>query len=153
MKVFKDLAIRLEPLNGVLVDSNILIDIGTAGREWGGWSSNALAEAAEHTRLLINPIIFAEVSIGYDNVQDLERALPEELYEREPLPWEAAFLAGKCFVNYRRRGGQRTAPLPDFYIGAHATVRSLAILTRDASRYRTYFPKLPILGPDSPRLT
>jgi predicted nucleic acid-binding protein len=151
--IFKELSFRLEALNGVLVDSNILIDVGTAGRQWGDWSSRALAEAAEHATLLINPIIYAEVSVGYDTVRELERALPEELYEREPLPWEAAFLAGKCFVEYRRRGGQRTAPLPDFYIGAHAAVRRLAILTRDASRYRSYFPKLPILAPDSPGLT
>ena len=151
--IFKDLPSKLEVLNGVLVDSNILIDIGTAGRQWGEWSSRALAEAAEHASLIINPIIYAEVSVGYDTVHELDRALPEELYEREPLPWGAAFLAGKCFVDYRRRGGQCAAPLPDFYIGAHAAVRRLAILTRDASRYRSYFPKLPILAPDSPRLT
>ena len=98
--------------------------------------------------LILNPIIYAEVSIGYATIEALDAALPAALYRREPLPWKAGFLAGKSFLMYRRRGGLRTSPLPDFYIGAHASVEALALLTRDAVRYRTYFPKVEILTPE-----
>jgi predicted nucleic acid-binding protein len=104
---------------------------------------------AEQTTLIINPIIYAEVSIRYTTIEALDAALPSVLYQREALPWNAGFLAGKCFVLYRRRGGFRNSPLPDFYIGAHAAVGHLAVLTRDATRYATYFPKLEILSPDN----
>jgi len=134
---------------GVLVDSNVLLDIATGDPAWSGWSADALGKAAEHYPLVINPIVYAEVSIGYDKIEALEEALPAALYRREPLPWEAAFLAGKCFLSYRRRGGQRRSPLPDFYIAAHAAVRGLALLTRDAGRYRTYFPRLPLITPEN----
>lgn len=130
----------------VLVDANVLLDILTADPTWEPWSSGALAEAAESSLLAINPIVYAEVSTGFDRLEELDAALPEEL-QREALPWEAAFLAGRAFVAYRRRGGSRTAPLPDFYIGAHAAVRGYALLTRDARRYRTYFPDLPLIAP------
>jgi predicted nucleic acid-binding protein len=130
----------------VLVDANVLLDILIPDPEWGDWSSAALADAAESSLLAINPIVFAEVSVGFDRIEDLEAALPEEL-QREALPWDAAFLAGKAFVSYRRRGGARHAPLPDFYIGAHAAVRGYTLLTRDARRYRTYFPKLAVIAP------
>lgn len=130
----------------VLVDANVLLDVLTADPTWEGWSSTALAEAAESSLLAINPIIFAEVSVGFDRIEDLDAALPEEL-QREALPWDAAFLAGKAFRAYRSRGGARSVPLPDFYIGAHATVRGHRLLTRDARRYRTYFPDLPIIAP------
>lgn len=146
MTIFLDLSERLSGCRGVLVDSNILLDIATNDRVWGEWSAHALSEVAEHAVLLINPIIFAEVSVGYRTIEALNAALPSALYQREPLPWEAGFLAGKCFVQYRRRGGLRSAP-PDFYIGAHAAVARLALITRDTARYRTYFPKLPILAP------
>jgi predicted nucleic acid-binding protein len=148
-----EIASRLRGTNGVLVDSNVLLDVSTEDPVWGEWSNRTLALAAEEGPLIINPIIYAEVSVRFSSIDLLDTVFPAVVYEREPLPWEAAFLAGKCFVDYRRRGGQRTAPLPDFYIGAHAAVRRLAILTRDASRYRSYFPKLPILAPDSPGLT
>lgn len=137
----------LRNCRGVLVDSNVLLDIATDDPNWGEWSRNALAECAEHLALMINPIIYAEVSVGFTTIESLEAALPRTVYQREPLPWEAGFLAGKCFLNYRRRGGPRQTPLPDFYIGAHAAVRSLALLTRDASRYQTYFPTVKILSP------
>ena len=131
----------------MLVDSNVLIDVATNDPGWADWSARALAEVAEHTALSINPIIYAEVSIGYSTIEALDAALPATVYRREPLPWEAAFLAGKSFLLYRRRGGSRTSPLPDFYIGAHAAIERLALLTRDAARYRGYFPKLEILAP------
>jgi len=138
---------RLARCRGVLVDSNVLLDVATSDPGWGDWSARMLAEAAEYTTLVINPIIYAEVSIAYTTIEALDAALPEALYRRDPLPWEAGFLAGKSFLRYRRRGGLRTSPLPDFYIGAHAAVRGLALLTRDASRYRSYFPTVEILAP------
>lgn len=131
----------------VLVDSNVLLDVLTEDPEWCEWSSASLARAAEHEPLAINPVIYAEVSIGFDRIEDMEAALPAQRFHRLALPWEAAFLAGKCFIAYRRRGGVRRSPLPDFYIGAHASVSGLRLLTRDASRYRTYFPKLRLLEP------
>ncbi len=138
---------RLSAFRGVLVDSNVLLDIATNDPNWGDWSGRALAESAEHTTLIINPIIYAEVSIGYTTIEALEAALPVALYRRESLPWEAGFLAGKCFLLYRRHGGLRNSPLPDFYIGAHAAIGHLALLTRNAARYRSYFPKLEIIAP------
>ena len=113
----------------------------------GGIGPRALAEVAEHATLIINPIICAEVSIGYTTIEALDAVLPATLYQSEPLPWEAGFLAGKSFLLYRRRGGSRTSPLPNFYIGAHAAIGGLALLTRDAVRYRGYFPKVEILAP------
>lgn len=132
----------------VLVDSNVLLDVLIPDPTWEGWSSAALAEAAESFLLAINPIIFAEVSVGFERVEDLEASLPPEL-EREALPWDAAFLAGKAFLAYRRRKGRRSTPLPDFYIGAHAAVRDHILLTRDTGRYRTYFPNLRLISPEA----
>jgi len=97
--------------------------------------------------LVINPIVYAEVSVGFDRIEDLDDVLPTDSFRRDPLPWEAAFLAGKCFLTYRRRGGARRSPLTDFYIGAHAAVKGLPLLTRDPVRYRTYFPDLILLSP------
>jgi predicted nucleic acid-binding protein len=96
---------------------------------------------------VINPIIYAEVSVNYATVEALDAAFPMSLIDRQALPWEAGFLAGKCFAAYRRRGGPRIVPLPDFYIGAHAEIACLALLTRDVSRYRSYFPTVEILAP------
>jgi predicted nucleic acid-binding protein len=106
-----------------------------------------LARCAEGGVLVINPIIYAEVSIGFERIEELEEVFPADSFRRDPLPWEAAFLAGKCFLEYRRRGGARRSPLPDFYIGAHAAVTGLPLLTRDVRRYRTYFPHLTLLAP------
>ncbi len=133
---------------GVLVDSNILIDIATNDPEWSEWSANALAEAAESHVLIINPIIYSEVSIGFSTIEGLNLALPPQIYRRDQLPWEAGFLAGRCFSAYRKRGGTKRSPLPDFYIGAHAAIATLALLTRDASPYRTYFPKIHLIAPE-----
>jgi predicted nucleic acid-binding protein len=133
--------------NVVLVDSNVLIDVLTDDSEWAERSATALARAADNSRLAINPIIYAEVSIGFERIEELEAALPASTFERLPLPWAAAFLAGKCFVRYRRAGGARRSPQPDFYIGAHAAVAGLTLLTRDARRYRTYLPRLRIITP------
>lgn len=131
---------------GTLVDSNVLLDIFTDDPKWAEWSAERLADAFDRGPTLINPIVYAEVSVGFERIEDLEEALPGEI-EREGLPWEAGFLAGKCFVAYRRSGGQRRSPLPDFYIGAHAAVTGRALLTRDPKRYEAHFPRLAILAP------
>ena len=130
----------------VLVDSNVLLDILIPDPEWEEWSSAALAEVAESCLLAINPIIYTEVSIGFDRIEDLEAALPQD-FRREALPWDAAFLAGKAFLSYKQRSGSKTSTLPDFFIGAHAAVRGYTLLTRDAARYRTYFPALTLVTP------
>jgi predicted nucleic acid-binding protein len=131
-----------------LVDSNVWIDVFGTGGAWREWSERALARAFDDGQLCINPIIYAEVSVRSDTVEALEALLPTEKVHREPLPYSAAFLAGKAFTIYRRRGGNKRAPLPDFYIGAHAAVRGYRLLTRDTARYRTCFPKLDVVGPD-----
>jgi predicted nucleic acid-binding protein len=134
---------------GTLVDSNVLLDVLTDDPTWGRWSSDALEQAVERGPVCINPIIYAEVSVRFSTVEALEAALPSEDYRREPLPWAAAFLAGKVFVDYRRNQGTRTSTLPDFFIGAHAAVGDLALLTRDVGRYRTYFPTVTLVAPAS----
>jgi predicted nucleic acid-binding protein len=134
-------------MSNVLVDSNVILDVVTDDPQWGEWSSTTLARCAEEGLLVINPIIYAEVSVGFERIEDLDDVLPVGSFRRDPLPWEAAFLAGKCFLSYRRRGGTRRSPLPDFYIGAHAAIAGLPLLTRDARRYRTYFPDLRLLVP------
>jgi predicted nucleic acid-binding protein len=131
----------------VLVDSNVLLDVLTEDPRWLAWSAEALADQAERDVLAINPIIYAEVSVGFERIEDLETAVPPQAFHRLALPWEAAFLAAKCFVTYRRRGGDRSSPLPDFYVGAHASVSGMTLLTRDARRYRTYFPRLKLVCP------
>jgi predicted nucleic acid-binding protein len=133
-------------MGGTLVDSNVLLDLFTADPRWLEWSETQIADAIDRGPTLINPIVYAEISISFERIEELEQTLPKEI-EREPLPWEAAFLAGKCFVEYRRRGGERRSPLPDFYVGAHAAVSGRALLTRDPSRYRSLFPRLALISP------
>jgi predicted nucleic acid-binding protein len=135
-------------MSSVLVDSNVLLDVMTADERWSSWSGAALADAAEHHRLFINPIVYAEVSVRFSRVEDLDDAVPRSLVAREPIPYEAAFLAGKVFLAYRRAGGQRSAPLPDFFIGAHAAINGSLLLTRDGGRFRSYFPSLTLITPE-----
>jgi predicted nucleic acid-binding protein len=135
---------RTEP---VLVDSNVILDIAYEDPHWRGWSEAAVEQAAEESVLVINPIIFAEVSVGYARAEHVEAVMPANRFRREPLPYQAAFLAGKAFLSYRRQGGTKTSPLPDFYIGAHAALRRYRLLTRDAARYRTYFPTVELIAP------
>ena len=130
-----------------LVDSNVILDVVTDDAAWSARSCRALERAADEGGLAINPIVYAEVSVGYDRIEDLDAALPPETFARLPLPWAAGFLAGECFVRYRRAGGTRRSPLPDFYIGAHAAIEGLTLLTRDARRYRTYLPRLSVITP------
>ena len=130
-----------------LVDSNVILDVVLDDDEWGDWSASHLAAAAHEGRLVINPLIYAEVSCGFESIEELDESVPPAYFTREPLPWPAAFLAAKAYLAYRRRGGTRAAPLPDFYIGAHAALAGYTLLTRDARRYKTYYPKLRIISP------
>lgn len=133
---------------GTLVDSNVLLDIFTEDPTWLEWSTRSLAAAAESGPLYVNPIVYAEVSVRFSRVEDLDDALPPTEFRRSSLPWAAAFLAGKAFRAYRRNRGRAQLPLPDFFIGAHAAVEALALLTRDVARYRTYFPTVELLAPE-----
>lgn len=128
-----------------LVDTNVLLDIITHDKAWASWSESALRKAAEHSTLAINPIIFAEVGMKFARIEDVDAALAD--FVREPLPYEAGFLTGKAFLAYRKRGGTKRSPMPDFYVGAHAVVGRMTLLTRDPARYRTYFPALNIIAP------
>jgi predicted nucleic acid-binding protein len=131
---------------GMIVDTNILLDIYTQDEVWEERSAAAIAAAADVTVLVINPIIYGELSVGIERIEELDQFLGAD-FRRDSLPWEAAFLAGKAFLAYRRRGGLKTAPLPDFYIGAHAAVERMSILTRGANRYVLYFPSVKIIEP------
>jgi predicted nucleic acid-binding protein len=130
-----------------LVDSNVILDVVTEDADWVDWSASMLAEAAQQGRLVINPIIYAEVACGFKTIEDLDSALPPGYFTREPLPWPAGFLAARAFLAYRRRGGSRPSPLPDFFIGAHAALSGYTLLTRERRRYKTYFPKLRVIEP------
>jgi predicted nucleic acid-binding protein len=129
-----------------LVDSNILIDVLAVQSVWAVQSDRALKEAANRGPLVINPIIFAEVSVGFARFEDAHIAIPS-LFVREELPYEAAFLAGKAYQAYRKNRGEKRSPLPDFFIGAHAAIKGYDLLTRDPARYRTYFPSVRLIAP------
>lgn len=130
-----------------LVDTNVIVDVLSRDPIWFGWSADMLARCAAEGPLAINPIIYAELAVGFPRVEVLDAALPEPDWVRLPLPWHAGFLAGRCFGAYRKRGGSRSSPLPDFYIGAHAAMDDLVVLTRDAARFRTYFPNVQVVAP------
>jgi len=134
-------------MTDVLVDSNVILDVVTEDPQWFEWSAQMLANYANQGPLVINPLIYAEISLGFNQVAELEAALTINFFRRDPLPYEAAFLAGQRFLEYRRRGGERRSPLPDFYIGAHAAVTGTPLLTRDVNRYRTYFPAVQLITP------
>jgi predicted nucleic acid-binding protein len=128
-----------------LVDASVLLDVITEDKRWMSWSADALTEAAARGDLAINLIVYAEVSLGYDTIEALDAALLG--FTRLPLPYEAGFLAARCHLRYRKAGGARRSPLPDFYIGAHAAIEGHELLTRDEARYRSYFPSLQIVAP------
>jgi len=134
-------------MTGVLVDSCVILDIVTEDPRWFQWSSIMLEKYANRYQLLINPIIYAEVSMGYQKIEELEVALSPTVFKRAQLPWEASFLAGKAFLQYRKSGGKRSLPLPDFFIGAHAVIEELLLLTRDTKRFQHYYPTLKIISP------
>lgn len=131
----------------ILVDSNVIIDVLTEDPIWQTWSEAALSDAADRDEVAINPIIYAEIASGFATMRDLDRHLGADTFRRLPLPYEAGFVAARAFAEYRRRGGVRTSPLPDFYIGAHAAVSGLSLLTRDVRRYASYFPKVRLIAP------
>ena len=134
-------------MTAVLVDSNVILDVVTEDGNWYEWSSSTMGRLADEAPLVINALIYAEVSVTFDSIEDLEDALPSSVLRREALPYEAAFVAGKSFRAYRRRGGHWSSPMPDFYIGAHAAVAGYRLLTRDAGRYRRYFPTVELITP------
>ena len=131
----------------ILVDSNIILDVLTEDPVWFAWSSGRLADEADKSTLVINPIVYAEISMRFASIEDLDEVLDPLFFRKDQLPWEAAFLAAKVFLTYRKKGGGRTTPLPDFFVGAHAAVRGMALLTRDRKRYKTYFPTLNLIAP------
>ncbi|QLD28492.1 type II toxin-antitoxin system VapC family toxin [Micromonospora carbonacea subsp. aurantiaca] len=132
-----------------LVDTNVLLDIFTDDPKWADWSGEALAAARDAGLLVINPIVYAEVSVRFARVEELDDALPATDFLREELPYPAGFLAGKAYARYRAQGGTKRSPIADFYIGAHAAVCRYRLLTRDSSRYRTYFPRLTVIAPEA----
>lgn len=134
-------------LSGTLVDTCVLIDVFADDPHWADWSIEQLERCADAGPLFINPIILAELSPRFETAADLEATLAGLPLQRAQLPWDAAFLAGQAFKLYRRDQGQRSAPLPDFYIGAHAWLQGMQLLTRDAKRFRRHFPRLPLITP------
>lgn len=132
----------------ILVDTCILLDVVQNDPQWADWSQEQLEHGLTHGGLLINPVVYAEFSVWYDRIEQVERDLEKFGVTYEELPRDALFLAGKAFRQYRSRGGTRTGVLPDFFIGAHAVVRGLPLLTRDSARVRTCFPGMALLSPD-----
>jgi len=135
----------------VMVDSNIILDILEEDSAWFDWSRRQLETLSNTCQLVINPVIYAEVSVGFKKIEEVEASLPHSFFIREPIPWEAGFLAGKCFLRYRKAGGSRKSTLPDFFIGAHALIGGMVLVSRDMRRYRSYFPALKLIAPSKQR--
>ena len=131
----------------ILVDTNVILEVIEDDPQWAQWSLEQLDLAALNDTLCINAVIYAELSIAYATIEQLEAMLTRARFGLEPIPREALFLAGKAFVRYRRSEGRKTGVLPDFIIGAHAAVAGVPLLTRDVGRYKTYFPKLTLISP------
>lgn len=131
----------------ILVDTNVLLDLVTDDPAWATWSQQQLEAASLRDRLAINPVIYAELSVGYPRIEALDAMLDLASIALEPIPRSALFLAGKAFQTYRRTGGPKTGVLPDFFIGAHAAVTQADLLTRDRGRYARYFPSLRLISP------
>jgi predicted nucleic acid-binding protein len=134
---------------GILVDTNVLIDMLTDDDRWAEWSTDAYCRCADFSTLVIDTTVYSELAVRYREVEALEQMIHAAGLMREHTPWAAAFLAGRAFEQYRRRGGTRRSPLPDFYIGAHAAVTGMSLLTRDPGRYRAYFPTVELIAPDA----
>ncbi len=134
-------------MSPVLVDSSVIIDIFTNDPLWADWSENILSEFSLNYTLNINPVIYTEISIGFKRIEELESAVKHCGLILLPIPKESLFLAGKVFVTYRRNRGKSTGPLPDFFIGAHAAVTGMKLITRDTSRIKTYFPSVEVIAP------
>ena len=136
-------------MRGIFVDSNVILDLFKDDRMWAGWSESTLNHYSNTHTLYINPIIYTEVSIGFKRIEELERAITGCGFQLLQMPKEALFLAGKTYVRYKKQKGIKLSPLPDFFIGAHAAVLGLDLITRDASRYKTYFPSVDLVTPES----
>jgi predicted nucleic acid-binding protein len=136
-------------MRGVLVDSNVILDVFLEDPAWVEWSESMLSEHGALEPLYINPIIYAEVSIGFERIEDFEKAIRGCGFEMVPIPREALFLAGKAFLRYKRQKGFKRSPLPDFFVGAHAAVTGLRLLTRDTRRIRSYFPRVELIAPEA----
>ena len=134
-------------MSGYLVDSNVILDLFLSDPNWADWSENTLATYGDKDILYINQVVYTEVSIGFESIEELEKAMHIAAFQMLEIPKEALFLAGKAFLNYRRNKGIKSSPLPDFYIGAQAAVMDLDLITRDESRYRTYFPTVNLITP------
>jgi predicted nucleic acid-binding protein len=134
-------------MKGLLVDSNVILDIFLDDPNWADWSESALVNYSAHTTLYINPIVYTEVSVGFEKIEELESALHKGGFQMLEIPKEALFLAGKAYLKYRAGKGIKRSPLPDFYIGAQAAVLDLDLITRDVTRYRTYFPTIRLICP------
>jgi len=136
-------------MKGIFVDSNVILDLFLNDHNWAKWSESTLNRYSITHTLYINPIIYSEISIGFERIEELESAITGCDFQILQLPKEALFLAGKAFVRYRKRKGKKSSPLPDFFIGAHAAVLGLEIITRDISRYRSYFPTVKLITPEN----
>ncbi len=136
-------------MNGVLVDSNVILDIFTEDLSWVEWSESMLDFYSVSHSMYINPIIYTEISIGFERIEELEDAINKCGFKVINIPKEALFLAGKAFIQYRKNKGSKIYPLPDFFIGAHAAVDKLELITRDTSRIRSYFPTVKLISPDN----
>ena len=135
-------------MKGILVDSNIILDVFLNDPNWVDWSESKLEEFSSITKLFINPVIYSEVSVGFKRIEELESALTRSGFQMLEIPKEALFLAGKAFLKYRKNRGTKRSPLPDFYIGAQAAIFDMDLITRDVTRYRTYFPTVRLISPE-----
>jgi len=134
-------------MNGILVDSCVLLDLFTNDPDWADWSERILGKYGQTNTLFINSIIYTEVSIGFNRIEEVEAALEQAGIKVLEIPREALFLAGKVFLNYRKSKGTKHSTLPDFYIGAHAIVSTFDLITRDISKFQTHFPTLKLISP------
>jgi len=134
-------------MRGILVDSNVILDVFLDDPNWAEWSESKLEKFSSMTKLFINPVVYSEVSIGFNRIEDLESALNRCGFQMLEIPKEALFLAGKVFLEYRKNSGSKRTPLPDFYIGAQAAILEMDLITRDESRYRTYYPTVKLISP------
>jgi len=136
-------------MTGLLVDSNVLLDVFEADPVWAEWAESMLQKYSSTHTLYINPIIYSEVSLGFARIEELEEIITACGFRMIQIPKEALFLAGKAFIKYKKRKGTKVSTLPDFFIGAHAAVEKMELLTRDTSRFKSYFPTVKLITPDS----
>lgn len=134
-------------MNGIFVDSCILLDLFTDDPNWGDWSNEILEKYSQTNTLYVNSIVYTEISIGFQKIEEVDAVIEQMGVKVLEIPREALFLAGKTFLRYRKNKGTKHSTLPDFFIGAHASVSSFDLITRDVTKYRTYFPKLNLITP------